>query len=228
MVNVGKIANKLASYLGEGIRQTVLFPAMRVQVPLEVSGLENLGDGPYIFVANHSSHLDTPILLQALPLRLRLRTRVAAASDYFFTSFWKGWSLRILLNVFAFVRKGPGTQESLLRTTQLLATQQNLIIFPEGTRTNDGQLHRFKLGVAQLATSTKVQVVPIWIDGTYAAMPRGTKWPRHHSIKVVFGKPISFITADPTNFSQANLAVIAQTLENKVRALSWQGFTRAA
>lgn len=218
----------LRNWVGEGLRQTLLFPAMRQRVPLQVSGLENLGNGPYIFAANHSSHLDTPILLQALPLQLRLQTRVAAAYDYFFTSRCKGLALQILLNVFPFVRKGPGAQDSLQQATELLAAGQSLLIFPEGTRTADGQIHRFKLGIARLATTSKVQVVPVWIDGTYAAMPRGTNWPCHQAIRVTFGEPVSFIAADPTALTPASLKVVTQAIENRIRAMVGQQNVKAA
>jgi 1-acyl-sn-glycerol-3-phosphate acyltransferase len=165
--------------------------------------------------ANHTSHLDTVVLLAALPWHLRLRTRVAAAADYFFTCWWRGILVKLLLNAFAFERRGPGCATSLLRARQFLAGGQSLVIFPEGTRAKDGQIQRFKKGVGKLALATGAQVIPIWIDGTYAALPKGARWPRRQRITIRFGTPLTFAgETDPLS--------VAAAIERQVRALAMQ------
>lgn len=201
-------------WLGEGLRYLLLFPALRIVTPIGVEGIEHIqGDGPYIFAANHSSHLDTPVLLAALPGRLRPRVRVAAAADYFFTSCWKSVPVRILLNAFAFERQGPGCASSLLRARQFLTAGHSLIIFPEGTRTKDGQLQHFKRGVGKLALTEDVPVIPTWIDGTYTALPKGARLPHKQRVTVHFGVPLNFA-------ERSNPLNVAAEIEQHVRALA--------
>jgi 1-acyl-sn-glycerol-3-phosphate acyltransferase len=205
----------LKAWLGEVLRQGALLPAIKnLYCPLRVKGLENLPvQGPFILVANHSSHLDTPMLLAALPLRLRLRLRIAAASDYFFKSVWKGALFSTLVNAFPFVRKGEGSITSLQQTQQLLQQGYSVALFPEGTRTLDGQIHLFKHGIGYLAINAHAPVLPTYIAGTWQAMPKGTKWPRHYPVTITFGKPLTF---SPSLDSHQ----IAAILEQEVRSLA--------
>ncbi len=190
----------LQGWLGEGLRQVVLFPALRMVTPIKVRGLENLkGDGPNIFAANHSSHLDTLVLLAALPLRWRMQLKVAAAADYFFNKGWKRALVSTVINAFPFVRKGEGCLASMQTARQMLQAGQSLLIYPEGTRSQTGQLQPFKRGIGRLVAGSGAAVVPVWIEGSHAAMPKGSKWPRHQNITVIFGKPIHFAPdCDPT------------------------------
>lgn len=201
-------------WVHEVIRQITLFPALRLFAPLKVEGIDNLqGIGPYIFAANHASHLDAPVVLAALPLRLRLRLRVAAAADYFFTNRWKGMLVRSLINAFPFERKGPACGESLAYTAQLLKEGKCILLFPEGTRSKDGQMQLFRTGVARLAVAGRAPVVPIGIEGTHQALPKGATLPRRRTVTLRFGKPLHF-TPDDDVFE-----VVAE-IERQVRRLS--------
>ena len=204
----------ITTWLGEGLRWTLLFPALQLFVRVKVYGTENLqGEGPYILAANHASHLDAPLLLAALPLRLRLRVRVAAAADYFFSQCWKGALVRVVVNAFSFERKGAGSMSSLAQAQRLLCAGHSLLLFPEGTRTQDGQLHPFKWGVGKLALAGSASVIPTWIDGTYAALPKGMRWPHPQKIAIWFGTPMQFA---PTS---SPLSITAE-IERQVRALA--------
>ncbi len=202
------------AWLGEGLRRLLLFPALRLFAPMKVVGLENLqSNGPCIFAANHTSHLDAPLLLAALPPRLRLRIRVAAAADYFFTRRWKAALVTTALNAFAFERRGPGCLESLALSEQLVRAGHSLLIFPEGTRARDGQLQPFKWGVGKLALVTGAQVVPVWIDGARAVLPKGARWPRRRPVAVHFGAPLRF--ADHRSPEE-----VAAEVERRVRTIA--------
>ena len=210
------------AWLGEGLRQISFFTPLRFITPLEVVGRENLrGGGPFIFAPNHSSHLDTPLLLAALPLHLRLKTRVAAAFDYFFDRPWKGALVRLVLNAVPFVRRGEGCQASLLATCQLVRQGHSLVIFPEGTRTSNGHLQPFKHGIGRLVAGSGVAVVPVWIDGTFASLPKGRRWPRRQSVKITFGPALRF---EPDLSAQE----IAAQVEEAVQQLSGQTETALA
>lgn len=199
--------------VGEALRTLLLFPLLRGLTPLNVEGSEHLqGEGPYIFASNHSSHLDTPVLLAALPRRVRLRVAVAAAADYFFTSRWRSMLVSLFLNAFAFERYGSASASSLLKTRQFLDEGQSLILFPEGTRTQDGQIQHFKTGVGRLALSGTIKVIPTWINGTYQALPKGANWPRRQRVTVSFGAPLTFAQeTDPVK--------VTEEIEQEVRAL---------
>ncbi|MBO0796561.1 MAG: 1-acyl-sn-glycerol-3-phosphate acyltransferase, partial [Ktedonobacteraceae bacterium] len=111
----------VASVVGEIVRNLFLFPLLCLYTrPVVRRRAVISGAGPYLFAVNHCSHLDTPLLLAALPRSLRLRLRVAAAADYFFDRPWKAALMRVVLNAFPFVRKGPHCSDSLELAQQLL------------------------------------------------------------------------------------------------------------
>ena len=168
-----------------------LEPLFRSQVRPHVEGLDVLErvQGPVIFVANHASHLDTPLLLLSLPDEWRRRTAVAAAADYFFDTWWRAVGSALVFNTFPIERRGG----SLAATpAEVLADGWNLIVFPEGTRSPDGWLGRFRTGAAWLAVESSVPVIPVAHRGTFAAMPRGQGWPSpgRRPVTVRFGEPL--------------------------------------
>ena len=89
-------------------RRSALEPLFRSQVRTHVEGLDVLEriEGPVIFVANHASHLDTPLILLSLPDEWRRRTAVAAAADYFFDTWWRAVGSSLLFNTFPIDRRG--------------------------------------------------------------------------------------------------------------------------
>ena len=127
-----------------------------------------------IFVANHASHLDTPLILLSLPDAWRRRTAVAAAADYFFDTWWRAVGSSIIFNTFPIDRRGGS-----MATTpgEVLEQGWSLVIFPEGTRSVDGWIGHFRMGAAYLSHEHGVPVVPVAHRGTFAAMPRGAGWP---------------------------------------------------
>jgi 1-acyl-sn-glycerol-3-phosphate acyltransferase len=158
-----------------------------------VTGLENLEglEPPFIVAANHSSHMDTPALLLALPPRLRRRTLVVAAADYFYKNRLVGGLVSLALGTVPLDRKRAGA-ESISTIEDLLTERWALLAFPEGSRTRDGRLHRGKTGIARLATSARVPVLPVGIQGTFEALPHGRSLPRRAKVEVRFGKPLRF------------------------------------
>ena len=177
--------------LREVVQVAGLKPLLRGEVSLDVSGVEELSQfhRPALIVANHSSHLDTAVLLCTLPADRRRRTAVAAAADYFYTSLWRAVGSSIAFNTFPIERQG-GSESSL--PGELLADGWSLIVYPEGTRSPDGFPGRFRMGAAWLAVQHQVPVIPVGLRGTYAAMPRGRSWPRPGRTRVAvrYGAPI--------------------------------------
>jgi 1-acyl-sn-glycerol-3-phosphate acyltransferase len=155
---------------------------------------------PVIFVANHSSHLDTPTLLRALPPKWRRRTAVAAAADYFYNTRWKASGVALLFNTVPLGRKGGGLGNGATdHVDRILDEGWNLVMFPEGTRSRDGRVGKVRSGAAVIAAQHGIPIVPIYLSGTHQAMPAGQNWPRRipgpllsrrHEVEVRFGDPI--------------------------------------
>ncbi len=146
---------------------------------------------PFIVVANHSSHLDAPLIIGGLPRRLSRFLAAGAAADYFFDVQWRKWLTTLFFNAFAIERNSEGKRGGSSRA--LLERKVPLLIFPEGGRSASGHLGRFKPGAAALALATKAPCLPIALVGASSAMPRGVNWPKRGRLPVaiVFGAPMS-------------------------------------
>ena len=147
--------------------------------------------GPVILVANHASHMDTPVILAALPWRLRKKTAVAAAADYFYKNRLVAAAVSLVFNTVPIERRGGGMgKNGSGHLDKLLDQGWNLLLFPEGTRTRDGGPGRVRRGAAVLAAAHNLSIVPIRVTGTRAAMPPGRLWPKR-----LHGKVFSAATA---------------------------------
>lgn len=173
------------------IQRAGLKPLVWSQVRPRVHGLDHLAGiaGPVLFVSNHASHLDAPLILCSLPPAWRSRTAVGAASDYFFDARWRAFGTALVFSTFPVDRSGTGGPGTAGR---LLDEGWNLVLFPEGTRSSDGWVQRFKHGAARLAMAHGVPIVPLAIRGSFAAMPKGRSWPRpgRPAVSVRFGPAI--------------------------------------
>ncbi len=196
----GKGHRMLAQRVGAGLARGMfingtLRPIIRHYVHPKVTGLENLSGQtpPLILAANHCSHMDTPLILSSLPKELRHRTLVAAASDYFFANRLLGIFVSVAVGAVPLDRRAPSLQ-GLETMERLLEQKWCLVLYPEGSRTPDGRLYRGRTGVARLALSACVPVVPVAVVGTYSSMPAGRSWPITGHAEVRFGKPLTFDT----------------------------------
>lgn len=175
----------------DGIQRFGLGPLLRHEVKPIVHGLDVLDDvaGPVLFVANHTSHLDTPLILCSLPDVWRRKTAVAAAADYFFDTWWRATSSAMVFNTFPIERRSGSLSST---PGDLLEDGWSVVVFPEGTRSPDGWTRRFRAGAAYLAVQHRVPVVPIGIRGSFAAMPRGRGWPvpGRPPVTMRFGEPL--------------------------------------
>ena len=184
----------------ETILQFVLAPLMDVYTRPRVFGREVFSRLPHpvILVANHSSHLDTPTILRALPLKWRQRTAVAAAADYFYKKRAVANAVALIFNTVPLMRQGGGASNGATAHVDRLIDQHwNLLMFPEGTRSRSGKLGKMRSGAAAIAQAHDIPIVPIYLKGTHDAMPPGRNWPkrrrflaRRHRVEVHFGEPI--------------------------------------
>jgi 1-acyl-sn-glycerol-3-phosphate acyltransferase len=166
--------------------------AMRVSgrvlgIKVEVSGLDRIDPRTaLIFMPNHISFLDGPLLEMLIPgaARVVLKKSVLRIPIV-------GLGMRFV----GFVpvdRKGvKGGKRSIAKAVQMVREKgYSFLIFPEGTRSRDGKLQRFRRGGFFLALETGAPIVPVTIRGTFELMPKGQKYARKGSVQVAFHDPI--------------------------------------
>lgn len=207
----------LLVYAVRALTNLLIRAALRVWHRFEIVGRENLpAEGSFVLVANHSSHLDAPALLSVLPLKKIHKAFPAAASDYFFTSLPTLAFSAVVVNAMPFDRK-ENPKRSLDLCRRLLETPGHiLILFPEGTRTVDGTVGRFKAGIGFLTAGTNFPVVPCWISGAYTAWPKGKWFPRPRKLRIDIGTPLQFPDRKPI---KDDAVAIADELRRSVMAL---------
>jgi 1-acyl-sn-glycerol-3-phosphate acyltransferase len=192
--------------LARGTREVfltgILGPVMGSYIRRRVHGLEHFEElrAPVVFVANHSSHMDTPVILRSLPRRWRQRTAVAAAADYFYRNRLVAAGVSWAFATVPMARSGGGLSEDAAgHVDRLLDQRWNLLMYPEGTRSRNGRMGRLRSGAVVLAADHGMGIMPIAVQGTYDAMPPGRSWPKRlwrglrpvrYPVEVHFGPPV--------------------------------------
>lgn len=177
-----------------------------------VRGREHLAelDGPSLICPTHASHLDVSALRLAIGPRVRRRLSAAAAADYFRASR-RRWFFAAWLGAFAFNRSGRG-DDSFKIAAGLLAAGWNVLVFPEGTRSRDGEISPFHPGIGLLAARSGCQVLPVRIVGTAAVLPKGARWPRRSQVEVRFGAPLRPAPGEDPRAFTARLEAVVRAL----------------
>jgi len=172
----------------------VLRPFLTLFIGLRVRGREHLPAGPFIMIANHSSHLDTVSLLGLFPLRRLSRIRPVAAADYFERNVLVSLFSKTLFNILPISRKKITTDTNPLpRMEAALHAGQSLILFPEGTRGSGGELAHFHSGAAHLIEKCPgVPVVPVYLVNMGRSLPKGEWIPVPFFCEVRIGLPQKF------------------------------------
>lgn len=170
----------------------LLKPLVWRLVTVDVIGAEHLErlDGGYVVVANHSSHLDAPLVFGALPRKAARYLAAGAAADYFFEVRWRKALTTLFFNAFAVERNAEGKRAS--QSQRLLEAGIPILLFPEGGRARAGEFRPYKPGPFALALGTDCPVVPLALVGASSAMPRGVNWPLkgRMPVTVVIGEPM--------------------------------------
>jgi len=206
---------------------TWILPLGRVFARVTVTGLEHLEHvhGPVIFAANHQSHFDTPVIYDSLPARWRYRVSTAMAKQFFDAHFfperftsrqWFTNSLNYYLaafffNAFPLTQGGAGTRQTLRYMGELVEDGFSILIYPEGRRTEEGEIGPFQPGVGMIAARLGVPVVPVRVRGLDQILQRHMRWPTVGRAQVAFGIPISLTGND--------YATMAKQVQEAVRSL---------
>jgi 1-acyl-sn-glycerol-3-phosphate acyltransferase len=156
--------------------------AFAIYFRLRIKGREHIPKGPMLVCSNHQSHLD-PVLVGLAcydPITYLARD-----------TLFKGWFAKLIVYMGAIPiqRDGLGFA-GVKKTLERLKIGEKVLVFPEGTRSPDGQLHPFKGGLALIARRAKVPLLPMAIAGAYEAWPRRQKLPMPRTIQMVVGPVI--------------------------------------
>jgi long-chain acyl-CoA synthetase len=206
---------------------TWILPIGRAFMWLRVEGRANLEkiDGPVIFASNHQSHLDTPAILSALPPTLRYRLAPAMAKEFFkahfypdqygraawFTNSLNYYLAALFFNAFPLPQREAGARQTLRYIGEVLGDGFSVLIFPEGKRTTDGTIDRFRPGIGMIASRLEVPVVPVRLEGLDRILHHTAHMATPGRARVAFGPPMRLEGDD--------YEALARRVEDAVRAL---------
>jgi 1-acyl-sn-glycerol-3-phosphate acyltransferase len=160
--------------------------AFTIGARITMHGTDNVKPGqPYVYMANHSSLIDTPALFAYLPYQFK----IMAKKELFYVPFM-GWHLWTSGNFPIERGDAQRTAKSVRAVIDGIKAGKSLAVFPEGSRTPDGRLQDFKPGTFKIAVRAGVPIVPVSIRGTYALLPKTTLAPRPGRVDVFIGTPI--------------------------------------
>ena len=158
-----------------------------LRIKVETSGLERFDPNkPYVFMANHVSFLDGPLLFVLIPQSVRV---ILKKSVFAFPVL--GWIMITAGFISVDRRAGGGGMRSIERAVRAMKEKgYSFLIFPEGTRSLDGTLKRFRRGGFFLAVGAGAPIVPVTIRGTFELMPKGRFGSKRGTVGVEFHDPI--------------------------------------
>ncbi|MGH8791947.1 MAG: lysophospholipid acyltransferase family protein [Stackebrandtia sp.] len=200
-------------------------PMMRAVWRPTIEGRENIPrEGPAILACNHLSVADHYFLGLVTSRHIATMAKI----EYFKQSGVKGRlvgaTVRSLGQVAVDRSGGRRSAQALGPSEQVLREERLFAIFPEGTRSPDGKLHRGRTGVARLAMSTKAPVVPIGITGTDEVLPIGVTRPRMGKVTVRVGEPMEFSRYEGMESDRVTLRAVTDQIMTAIADLSGQEY----
>ena len=185
----------------------LVLPVFRHYIPLDMRGLDRLRhiEPPVLFAANHTSHLDTVAILTALPYSWQRLMAPAMSQEYFRDWFerralvpgLKYFLARSLFNAYPLPQEITGLKRALEYTGDMVSRGWCPLVFPEGIRTEDGNIHAFLPGIGMMSVRLQVPVVPVRISGLFEVYSPHDKWPKPGPVRVAFGEPLRFAAGTP-------------------------------
>lgn len=169
-------------------------------IPVSVDGQEHIKPGQsYVFVANHQSMFDVWLVYGWLPVIFKWLMKAELRRVPFV-----GTGCKAAGHIFVDRRNAKAAMESLKEVGRQLVNGVSTVIFPEGTRSKDGEVGRFKRGAFQIAWELGLPVIPLSLDGCYEVLPKGKPFVRRHPVHMYIGEPI-----DLKQYEDANEAIEA-------------------
>lgn len=174
------------------LQKTLQFTFTLMFVKVSVEGLENIDPNKtYIFMSNHVSLFDLPLLAGFIPGYAR---GVESSRQHGWPLY--GWAMRRLGNIPIDRTKIFSSLKSIGKTADIIAEGKSMLILPEGHRTMDGELREFKSFPFHLAKKVDVEIIPIGLSGLYSLKSKNSWIISPNKVKIKFGNPISVETIE--------------------------------
>ena len=201
----GRILGFIVKYWAKTI-----FKTMNINV--RVIGLDKLDrNADYIFAPNHASSLDIPLILGFLPFWIVPISKIELKWIPFL-----GWAMQAAGHVFVDRRDHEKAMLSIAKIkNSLLKNPRSILIFPEGSRTNDGKVNQFKTGGLSIGISTKISIVPVAIDGTFESLSKHSKKFVNKLLTINIGSPVD--TRKYSLDDRKDLAIIVNSEVKKLK-----------
>jgi 1-acyl-sn-glycerol-3-phosphate acyltransferase len=188
-------------------------------IKVQVSGREKVDlKRPHIYMANHLSFLDGPLLFGLIPQSVRVILKKEV-----FRIPVIGQGMRYVGFIPVDRKRMRGGKQSIDRAVALMRERgYSYLIFPEGTRSRDGRMQAFKRGGFFLALASRASIIPITIAGTYELMPRGTLFAARGRVKMTFHPPVPV-----DGYSEENIHLLIERVRGVVEAGLREGAAKA-
>jgi 1-acyl-sn-glycerol-3-phosphate acyltransferase len=183
----------------------------RAGIRVRHTGLDRVDwSKPSIVMANHASLYDIPALFLTLPIGLNFLSKKELKYIPFLG--WSMWAAG-----FVFIDRGDSEKArmSIDEAAAKVGSGTSVVIFPEGTRSKDGVLKRFKKGGFVLAIKSRAQIVPVWIEGSFEALPKDHWHVNPGEVVVAVGAPI-----DPSRFALTDKDALMDEVRGALEALA--------
>lgn len=207
------------------LKWIALGPFLRIIFRPHAQGLENVpAEGPAILACNHLSYADWLFM----PLTLPRRVTFVAKAEYFTTPGVKGFFQKMFFSGVGQVpidrASGSAAAGAMASAAKILEAGDLFGIFPEGTRSHDGKLYRGKTGVARLALTTGVPVIPVAVVGTDVVAPPGKTFGSFTRPQVRFGEPLDFSRYEGMENDRYVLRSVTDEIMYEIMRLSGQEY----
>jgi len=205
-----------------GVLRAFLTPFLMLAFRPKVKGLRNVpSNGPVIIASNHLSFSDSIFM----PLVVPRKVTFLAKSEYFTSPGPKGLLKKLTFIALGQVpvdRSGGRRSEAALITgLQVLANNECLGIYPEGTRSPDGRLYKGRTGIARIAIESGAPIIPVAMFNTEKIQPTGKVVPKIMRVKMVFGEPM-FFEGDSSDL--LHLRDVTDQIMKKIQEMSGQEY----
>jgi 1-acyl-sn-glycerol-3-phosphate acyltransferase len=201
------IKGKMVFGLSKIFSKSILLSA---GVKIECNGKERINKKePYLFISNHMSYFDIPILMQALPSNIRFVYKKSMNKIPIF-----GWAMYLGKYIPIDRKNARNALKSLKDASRLIKKNISVVMFPEGTRSPDGVIHDFKKGMTIISEETKCRLVPVTVIGSFNILPKNTLRIKPGKVKVIIDEPVEF-TKDKSLLDNLRNTIVTNFIKYK-------------